>query len=344
MLLFIDGFDAYTNTAAAIAGNWNSSNATPTFTATNARNGRCLVCTISGGLQRLHKTMASNIQNAVVGCGVRVTTVDASGGQSIFSFYDGSTQQCTLRINSNKTLSLCRGQNTAVTNGTSSLSLSTNQWYFIECKIQIADSIAASSCVVKVNGVDWITVATSQDMKAGSNAYFNEFRIGLDTNVTGDEVMFDDLYIIDTSGSVNNNFLGDCKVTTLLPSGAGNSTQWTPSTGSNYQCVDESLFNSDTDYVSSGTATHLDLYAMGDISGGTILGIKINAVTRKDDAGSRTVAAAVRTNSNNYFSSALSVTDGYTFLSNIWESNPNTSSAWTSSEINAMEAGLRLES
>lgn len=344
MLLFIDGFDAYSTAAQATAGNWNSSNATPTFTATNARTGRSLVCTISGGLQRLHKTMASNIQNAVVGCAVRINSFAVGSEQSIFSFYDGATQQCTLRINSNKTLSLCRGSNTTLTNGTSSNSLSMNTWYYIEVKIQIADSIGASSCIVKVNGTTWLTVSSGQDTKVSSNAYFNEFRIGLDTNVSGDEVMFDDLYICDTSGSVNNDFLGDCKVNTILPSGAGTTTQWTPSTGSNYQCVDEAQSNSDTDYVSTGTATNLDLYAMSDITGGTILGVKVNTVTRKDDAGTRTAAHAIRTGAVNYFGSAFSVTDSYAFNSTIWEQNPGTTAAWTSSEINSLEAGLRLES
>ena len=211
--------------------------------------------------------------------------------------------------------------------------------------MQIADSISASTCVIKVNGVVWVTVATSQDTKSSSNAYFNEFRIGLDNNVSGDEIQFDDLYIIDTSGSVNNDFLGDCKVVTIYPSANGTTNSWTASTGSNYQCVDEAQHNTDTDYVSSSTATQLDLYAMGDITGGTVLGIRVVNVARKDDAGTRTAVQAVRTGSTNYFAgSAYSVGDNYTYYGNIWENNPNTTSPWSSSEINGMEAGIRLES
>ena len=105
---------------------------------------------------------------------------------------------------------------------------------------------------------------------------------------------FDDLYVCDSAGSTNNGFLGDCRIDTIYPSGAGNYTQFTPSTGSNYTCVDETAPNT-TDYVDGATVGDRDSYALGNLSAlssQTVYGVQVNAAILKDDAGSKSAATS----------------------------------------------------
>jgi hypothetical protein len=156
---------------------------------------------------------------------------------------------------------------------------------------------------------------------------------------------FADLYILNTSGSVNNDFWGDTAVDAKTVSGAGNSTQWTPSAGSNYQNVDDATPNGDTDYNSSGTASQVDLYALTDLSGtGTARAAQWNGYVRKDDAGSRSVAPMLRSESTDAQGSTQSVSDSYTYLFQVYDVDPADAGSWTFTKINALEAGIKLVS
>ena len=115
------------------------------------------------------------------------------------------------------------------------------------------------------NGPQW-----DRRHKLGSHTYHD--RIGFFSNDGGAIPYFDDLYVCDGSGSVNNDFLGDVRVVTVRPNGAGGSTQWTPDSGSNYARVNETISGEDSNYVEDGTSGHEDRYAYGDLSG--VLGIK----------------------------------------------------------------------
>lgn len=253
---------------------------------------------------------------------------------------DAGTAQVELRVQADGTLRVTRN-GTTVTNGTSTYTIPTSTWVYIEWKVTIADSISADTCKVRVNGTDVITVATSQDLKNTANASANSVVIGGTGGHTA--CYYDDFYVCNQSGTTNNDFLGDVKVRTIYPSGAGNSTDWTPSAGSNYQCVDESPANGDTDYVSETTAGDHDTYALDDITiTGSILGIQTNLYAKKDDAGTKELAAVVRSGTTDYDGATVSVNGSYTVHTEIRETDPDTTAAWTQSGINAMECGPKL--
>src|SRR5262249_28298610 len=213
--------------------------------------------------------------------------------------------------------------------------------YYIEVKIKFDPTVGTVD--VQVNGVNRLAL-TGQNTRNSANSYANAVTIG-NRGVNAQQVAttadYDDVYICDGAGSVNNNFLSDVRVEAIFPNAAGSSAQWTPSAGSNYQCVDENPPNDDTDYVSHSTLNDLDLYAMSNITptSGTIKGIAVQMRAKKDDAGVRTIAAAIRTNSNNYVGANQNVGTGYQYWTEIWENNPNTSVPFTITEVNAIEAG-----
>jgi len=257
-----------------------------------------------------------------------------SGDYDVVGFYDAGTVQLTLYYNTDRTLSVKRGSTVL---GTSVVALTLNAYQYVEFKATIHNSTGAYE--VRLNSVN-ILSGSGADTQNTGNATANQ----LMANSPFNNYTFDDMYLCDGTGSSNNDFLGDVKVTTLYPSGAGNSTQWTPSAGSNYQCVDESQANGDTDYVSSATATQRDTYAYGDLTGSpTVHAVCLAMHARKDDAGARQIKPVVRHSSTDYDGTAISLATSYANHRQYYDVNPGTSVAWTASDVNGAEFGVKLE-
>lgn len=132
----------------------------------------------------------------------------------------------------------------------------------------------------------------------------------------------------------------------MSPTAAGNSAQWSPSSGSNWDCVDEVPGTFDQ-YVGEDTDGQIDLYTMEDPalppSVGAILGMQVTALTRKLGTPSADkVKLALRTNSTNFLSSAKTPGTDSTpkSVSNYWGNNPYTETAWDAGALNSLEVGV----
>lgn len=213
-------------------------------------------------------------------------------------------------------------------------------WYYLEFKATIHDS--AGSYEIRINGITQQSYS-GLDTKVGSNAGVDYIAIGVGTN--GYYYYCDDIYICDDTGSTNNDFLGDVRIVALYPNAAGDQTDWTPSTGNNYDCVNDAQPNDDTDYVSTSTATNEDLYNIENITiSGEILGVQVNARFRKDDAGSRKLKLAMKSDATTIYSSGYSVTDDYIYEEFVSDVDPDGDVAWTVAGLNALQIGANLVS
>lgn len=339
-LLFVDGFDHYAT--ADITKKWSTLNGAPTINASGGRRS-------SGGLsltavsQYLTRSFAANA-SWVIGFAIRLTSLPPSAVCPLLQLLDAGTLQCDLRVNIDGTLSVTRN-GTAVTGGTSANALSTGTDYYIELKVTIADSIGASSCVVKVNNVAWLTVATGQDLKNTANASASQVRIG-NTSVSANShcvAVIDDVYVCDSAGSTNNDFLGDVRVDTLYPTSDGNYSQFTCSTGTtHYALVDETTPNT-TDYNDGSTVGHRDSYGMGNLAAltsQTVYGVQVNAAILKDDAGAKSASTMVRSGSTNGDGASAALGTSQVYVSQVYEQDPAATAAWTETTVNAMEAGV----
>jgi hypothetical protein len=287
------------------------------------------------------KTLSSGYGTLIVGFAFKVD-IFSSSGFDMFSFTDAGSKQCSIKLNGDGTLSAVNGAGTVL--GTSSNAVSINTWYFIEFKVLFHGSTGTAE--LRVNGTNsgWLNL-TGKNTKNTSNTTANGIKWSTSNSQTT-VIKLDDIYCCDTSGSVNNNFLGDFRIECLAVTGAGTTTQLTPSTGSNYQNVDEGFENGDTDYNSSSTAGQFDTYAMADLATtpANIYAVQEVAIVRKDDGGTRTGSNALRSGSTNYFSTAINITSSYAAYTNIRETDPNTSAAWAGASVNALEAGYEIVS
>lgn len=277
----------------------------------------------------------------VTGFAVRILDISA-GNAHLVALLDGAVVHCGLAIQASTNLLFAwRGTTGTVLGTPAATPLPVNTWVYVEAKFTISDTVGV--VVVRVNGTPVISL-TNQDTRNAGNATANTVRMGPAASF-GTSLDFDDLYICDTTGSVNNDFLGDCKVEQVLPTGAGASTLWTPSAGSNWDAVNDSPApDGDTTYVSSATAGQTDLYAFGDlgVASGTVKAVQATVLARKDDAGSRSLAVVARPGSTDRVGATQAVGDNYAGYTEVWNTNPDTAAAWTVAEVNASQFGVRM--
>lgn len=139
------------------------------------------------------------------------------------------------------------------------------------------------------------------------------------------------------------DYPGNTRIQAIVPTGAGTTTQWDPSTGNNYACVDERPA-SDTDYVSTNTTDEIDTYAMGDLSGAVSVVKCLQIQARIAYEGSPTpthIQLGCRSNGADYFDGDISPTSGFATVAKILETDPDTETAWLAEAVDSSEFGVK---
>ncbi len=251
---------------------------------------------------------------------------------------DGATvNHIGITTNANGTINILRGGSVIATSSTLG-QLAIGYWAYIEISAVVHDT--TGEVIVKINGVTAVSF-TGDTKNGGTNNSIDCFEIY--TQSSGGAYI-DDLYVCDDTGSAPyNTFLGDVRVQTAIPTAAGNTTQFTPSTGANYTTVDELPYSA-TDYVSGVTSGTKDTYQIGDIAAttNTIYGIQTNIIAKKTDAGTANMRPIVRSGSTDYTGTTVSVPSVDKTFTEVRTADPSTSTTWTIAGINAIEAGMEI--
>lgn len=230
---------------------------------------------------------------------------------------------------------------------TSTGTLTPDVWRLIDWRTQITN---ASSGVTEV----WVD-GTRIINFSGDNSYFaalnnvQTVRLGLTTingnSPSGAYFAFDDIAINDTNGTINNSQIGDGRVVLLKPNGAGSNTNQTrggTDSGANWSQVDE-MPPALTDYVYATTAGTRDTYALENIPAGVtgwpINNIEVVAYAQKSDALAGSLAPTVVSGATTDEGAATALTTSPSYVRQQYETDPNTSAAWTAAALNALEAG-----
>jgi len=330
-LRFIDGFDHYAT--ADLSMKWTPTGS-PTISAGNGRRGTsCLEIPI--GTSSVAKTLdAQSVW--ILGMALRISAAPTSS-QNFLDVLDVSTIQISVEINTDLTLRVLRGTTEI---GRTTAVLVTGVYTYIECSIVINNT--TGSIILRLNGVAVLTLGPL-DTQQTANSTANLIRLrALGTSAF---TRYDDLYICDGTGAApHNTFLGDCRIDTLLPNSDSTPQQWAPSTGTtHYTLVDEATPNT-TDYVSSSTPTHRELFGMQDLTAatGTIYGAQLNLAALKSDAGARSIKSLIKSGSSEASSAAVALSTSQLYLLQMQVTDPATTAAWTESGINAVTCGAEI--
>lgn len=222
-------------------------------------------------------------------------------------------------------------------------------WYLLEVKVVVDAS--TGSILAKVNGTTIIN-ETSINTDPGSHGIANGFQIshflGDSTTFDGLDTYWDDIYVFNTSGTKNVDFVGDAQILTLYPDGAGNYTQWqVTGVAANWDAVNEVGAHDGTGTMvySSGTGT-MDTYTMQDltIETRTVYGVQLNAMARKDQGGDRTISPMVRSSGTDSIGTATAVNATFSTIWHNWDLDPFDNADWSEARINQLECGQELTS
>lgn len=343
-LLFVDGFDHYAS--ADLAKKWNSYNSSTVgieAAGRNSTNGLAIYHNAASGTFGIIKSFPSNSNQFIFGVAVAPNLDPNRGTRCMLHLNDASVTHLSVWITAAGRIDVYRGFGSTLL-GSASVYLADDVYSYVEIKAAIHDTTGAVT--VRVNGQSALTL-TNIDTRNGGTTNWELVSLGANGAVAGSDraFVFDDLYIADSSGSVNNDFLGPRRVITIFPTGAGASTDFTPSTGSNWQNVDDTSLDSDTTYNSESTPGDHDTYAFGNVGvTGSVAGIQHNLMVRSDGSGSETVRPKTRIGGVDYNGTTQALTTAYTDVREVVELSPATTSAWTTTEIDGAEFGIELVS
>ncbi len=270
----------------------------------------------------------------------------------VVTIRSGGINHLTVRFaDATGIIELRRGNHAGTVIATSTYAYPLNVWRHIQVKAIIND--AGGECVVQVDGstvLSYIGDTNNGGTPGALNVEQLTFGIG------NNNAYFDDLWVCDevdataTQGQPNNTFLGDLRVSSLMPNGNGSQSQLTGSDGNsvdNYLLVDETPANT-TEYVAASTVGLQDFYTMEDLPANTvgIYGLRVGGYVQKSDAGAAGIKMGIRE------SGGTVTLDGTYPLSTTWTGTysdakyvkPSDSSLWTVSDVNGLEAGAETTS
>lgn len=312
--------------------------------ASNFLTGRLHGYCLSTGASTEFRPASFGVQNTwVLGFGFNHSSASTSSMTDLYiSIKRGASEQLRLQFLQDTSttfkIQIKRGSTVLDT----SAAFDVARWHYFEFKVTVDPSSGAYE--LRHNE----TLDTSDTGVNTANAGVAGADI-FDFQSTYSSLFWDDIYILDSTGANNNDFLGDTVIEGRLPTGDGVTTQWTPSTGlDHYALVDDPADTpADGDYVSSATAAQLDLFTFDNLSftTGQIFGVMVMLAAELDTPGSRVVKAKARSGGSNYDGGSWTIasTDIATYA-HIFETDPDTAALWAVAAVDAAEFGMEVVS
>jgi hypothetical protein len=207
-----------------------------------------------------------------------------------------------------------------------------NVWRYIELK----HIPSTGACEIRVDGILRVsgTVPTAASVTT----------LNLECQGTGAQTYIDDLYVLDSTGTTNNNYLGDVRVQTLLPSADGANLAMTPDSGTtHYNRVNEAASDT-TSYVSSASVGVKDSYRYQQLTANTssVYGVAVTSYASKDAPVAAGLATLVRIGSTDYVNAQPQILSAsWVAGTDLYQARPSDSAPWTPTDVNSAEFGVQ---
>ena len=349
MLILCDGFENYGITSTAdpvLLSRWTSSSgwlgvgagASLGALTVSPRTGVRALRVIGTGV--LYRGLSAAEEHITLTAGMAYA--GSPDGVLVLAFGSdtSNTTHITVRISFvSRMITVFRGSITGTLLATVAIpdAMQAGGWNYVEAKVTLSSTVGVVQ--VRINETSVVSLSSANTRNAGTKTVLDAI-----TYTGTSTIAFDDMYIVNGSGTVNADFLGDVRVRTLVPSGVGTYAELTPTgTAINWQNVDE-MPPSATDFNSSATDNTRDSYALSDLpsTSGTVLGIQIGAFVAKSDTGLKKAATFIRSGAVDTAGVDQTLSTSFAYIWQNYDINPGTGLAWTPSEINALEAGIRV--
>jgi hypothetical protein len=351
-LLFIDGFDAYGTDGQNVVSAMEAAGYTTfagfstdakTATSSDTRTGIGYsmvpsVWTYPGGVTRNFPT-ASGL---VTGFAVKL---NASGFQDIcaigYNNYAGTSgAQLKLYGNGANGITLQTGDGAHLYSSAPNV-LFQGVWQYVE--IKYTPGSGTSYLEVRIDGVTVLRVS-NQVLVNGTYAALVNY-----LSFSGDgakNLQIDDWYVCDLSGSSFNDFLGDCVVHALLPSGDAGTNQFAQTGGNgagHFTAINDQTPDGDQSYLSSNTTGQAELFTIPALPNDIVdvLAVGINISARKQAAGVGAYAAVLDVGGVESVSPEISSALAYVTQQSLFQAPPGGGS-WTLTAAQNARFGVKI--
>ncbi|BAO82910.1 PKD repeat protein [Serpentinimonas maccroryi] len=351
-LLFIDGFDHYDpqqldSFGAPWLARGKAAYLSPQATRINGRRpssfGLRLPEGPGGGYVRNLDTPRTSL---IVGAAVRVAPHQNTGAEPLLiGVRDVNSQVAHLvKIGEDGRLKLYRWQHGwDQLISTSVASAPARGWHYIE--LQVTQGVSNGVLSVRLNGILAIHMTAQNTTQGGGQlltAFIGAFP-GQPCPVTLD---VDDCYIADTTGTINNSFLGDVRVDALRAQANGGLNQWTVIPVANLGNMAAWAVVSDEDEAtaisapSAGLRQSFDVEPLPVMASPAIHGVQLTLLARKTDAGMGRMRGLAVSGAQSAVSPDIILQEQLAWQSALFERNPNGAVQWTQAAFNAAEFGV----
>jgi len=202
--------------------------------------------------------------------------------------------------------------------------------------MQVTNYGASATVNIYVNGGSSAALSYSGDVTVGGNTNLDRVAIYCNSGTSCSGIPTYGVYseLIVASSDTRNMSLA-----TLAPNAAGDLNQWTGS----YTDLNETTI-SDATVVANGVSGNNFQCNLSNLPTGSysIQAVKISSRATKSETGPTSIAVGVKTNSTVSVPAATSLPVAFQLVETLYSTNPVTSSAWTSTEIDALQINLQI--
>jgi len=242
-----------------------------------------------------------------------------------------------------------------------------SQWYYIEVKATVRTGTNGSfamrwwtpfSTSATVDTFQGATITGINTANQGTDGA-DRARMSLQSaplTSSADAIRADDWYVCDSTGSINNDYLGKQMIEEMQPNGNGNSIVWDLAGGATSVTdawAESALAQSTTEddkRVTSDVTDEKELATYTDLAvhlKNTIRGVMLHTDHKMDTAGQRNFVPLLRkttgTPAESEGTQVLVTGTAVTGSSEVFELDPNTGAAWTQTNLNAAEFGVKTK-
>jgi hypothetical protein len=351
-LLFIDGFDHYDPQALDPFGDpWlargKAAYLSPQATRIQGRRPSSSALRLPAGAGGGYvKNLETGRTSLIVGAALRVAPFENTGEEPVLLGVRDTTAQVAhlVRIGEDGRLKLYRRTGSGMSGwdqwiSTSVMTAAVRGWHYVE--LQVVQGTSNGTLNVRLNGVLAITLS-AQNTTQGGGPLLTAFAGSVPGQPCPVTVDVDDLYLADTSGTINNTFLGDVRVDALKAQANGALNQWTvePAGLPAWAAVSDGDEATAIRAATAGLRQTFDVEALPVMTTPAIHGVQVTLLARKTDAGTGRVRGLVASGAQTAVSADLLLQEQLAWHTALFERNPNGNVPWTEGAFNAAEFGL----
>jgi hypothetical protein len=253
-----------------------------------------------------------------------------------FSYSTPLQEQAYLSVSASGNLYV-RDTSGVAYGGTSNAPIKFGVWHYVEMRVKIGT--VDGEVEVWLNGEQVINL-TGLDTDNG-NANIHRVFFDTGTNVS---TYYDDIYLVDPNKSGISTFLGPINIKPIRPIADTAEADFTPSTGVDHYAMVDDETPTLSENLSASTLNDFDLWDYGnvDTDAQSIEAIQIRTACRSDGT-AISYAPVCKSGGTEYDQTTKGVVDPSIMYcrSDVLETNPNTSTAWTPTTLNAAQFGVK---